>query len=196
MNLNHRVVVITGASSGIGEATAHHAAAKGARLVLAARRADKLEALAQELGDGGTQALVVPTDVTDVGQVQALIDAAIEHYGQIDVLVNNAGFGIFESPLQGDATNLKAMMEVNLYGAVHAMQAVLPHMLERRQGQIVNVASVAGLVTVSNMASYNASKFALVGFSRSLQMSLDGSGVQCAIICPGPVRTPFLSRQT
>lgn len=191
MDLNGRVVLITGASSGIGEVTALRCAAQGARLVLAARGADRLAALERQIAVAGGQALVVPTDVTEVEQVQRLAATALNHYGQVDVLVNNAGYGILDAFPQACLADLEGMIQVNLYGMVHCTQALLPHMLGRRQGQIINVASLAGIIALPRFAFYSATKFALIGMSRALQLDLRGTGVRCAIICPHAVRTPF-----
>lgn len=193
MDLEQRVVVITGASSGIGAATAVRCAAAGARLVLAARRLEQLEALAQQVTQAGGQALAVPTDVTDLTQVQRLAAIAGQHYERVDVLVNNAGIGLLDPFPQAQIADLHQMIQVNLFGVVHCTQAFLPAMLERRQGQIVNVASLAGLVAARNMAFYNATKFALIGMSQALQYDLHGTGVRCAVICPGIVRTNFFT---
>ncbi len=193
MELDQRVVVITGASSGIGAATALRCAGLGARLVLAARSTEQLEALAQQVTQAGGQALAIPTDVADQAQVQRLAATASQHYGHVDVLVNNAGIGLLDPFPQAQIADLQQMIQVNLFGVVHCTQAVLPHMFERRQGQIVNVASLAGLVATRNMAFYSATKFALIGMSRALQYDLRGTGVRCAVICPGIVRTPFFT---
>lgn len=191
MELNGSVIVITGASSGIGETTARQCAARGAKLVLAARSADKLAALKQQIEQAGGQALAVPTDVADADQVQRLADTTLQQYGRVDVLVNNAGFGIFDPFLKAQFADFERMMQVNLYGTIRCTQAFLPHMINRQRGQIVNIASVAGIVATPNLAFYNTTKFAVVGFSRSLQQDLLGTGVACAVICPGPVRTNF-----
>lgn len=194
MELQGRVVVITGASSGIGEVAAQQCAEKGARLVLAARSADALQSLAERITARGGQAIAVPTDVTTDASVQHLVARTLDHFGQVDVLVNNAGFGIFEHVTQAPFADLERMMQVNLYGMVRCTQALLPHMLERRHGQIVNLASLAGLIASPNLAFYNSTKFAVVGFSRALQMDLHGTGVACAVICPGMVHTPFFEQ--
>ncbi len=193
MELDQRVVMITGASSGIGAATTLRCAASGARLVLAARRTEQLEALAQQVIHAGGQALAVSTDVADQSQVQRLVATAWQQYGHVDILVNNAGIGMLDPFPQARIADLQQMVQVNLYGVVHCTQALLPHMFERRQGQIVNVASMAGLVATRNMAFYSATKFALIGMSRALQYDLRGTGVRCAVICPGVVRTPFFT---
>jgi hypothetical protein len=196
MNLRERVVIVTGASSGIGEATALLCAAKGATVVLAARSAAPLEALAQRIGAGGGLAHPLPTDVADENQVQQLVATTLSRFGQVDALVNNAGFGVLGPLPQASLADLEAMMAVNLYGAVRCTQAVLPHMARQGRGQIVNVASLAGLLATHNFASYGATKFALVGLTRSLQLDLRRarSPVRCALVCPGVVKTPFLHK--
>jgi hypothetical protein len=193
-SLKKKVIVITGASSGIGEATARRCATQGARLVLVARSAEKLEALAQQVRGLGGDALVVPTDVSCAEQIQQLANTVLSHYGHVDVLVNNAGFGLLDSFPQADIADLQAMVAVNVYGVVRCTQAFLPGILARRKGQIINVASLAGLLATPNFAFYSATKFALIGMSRSLQLDLCGTGVRCAIICPGATRTPFMVR--
>lgn len=195
VKLKKKVVLITGASSGIGEATAHLCAAKGAHLVLAARSADKLNALAEAIRARGGAALVVPTDVTHADQVRRMVDASLKHYGQVDVLINNAGYGVFDRFQEARFADLEGMMQVNLYGAVHCIQALLPHMIARKKrAQIVNVASIAGLVATNNQGFYNTTKFALVGMTRALQVDLRGTKVRCALICPGPVHTNFFTQ--
>lgn len=194
MKMKHNVILITGASSGIGEATALMCAEKGARLVLVARRAERLNELAQRIISAGGEALVVPADVTNREQVEQMVATAVQHYQQIDVLVNNAGFGVFDNFRNLKFEDLDGMMQVNLYGAVHCIQAVLPHMIARRKkAQIVNVASLSGLLATNNQSFYNATKFALVGMTRALQVDLRGTKVRCALICPGAVHTDFFS---
>ncbi len=194
IKLNNRVIVITGASSGIGAALAQRCAAEGMRLVLAARSTDKLESLAQQIVQAGGQALAVPTDITCAEQVQHLAASAIATFGQIDVLVNNAGIGLLDPVPQARFADLDEMMQINVYGMVRCTQAVLPHMLARRQGHILNIASLAGLLPVHNFGFYTATKFAVVGMTRVLQLELKGSGVHCTLVCPGVVRTPFMVR--
>jgi uncharacterized protein len=191
MNLREKVVIVTGASSGFGALIARIAAQAGARLVLVARSADRLEQLAGELG-GAERALVVPTDVTDTAAVQRMVTQVLGHYGQIDVLVNNAGYGIFDPLVTLPLDALEGMLNVNFLGAVRCTQAVLPHMQAHRSGQVIMVASIAGLLPFLNMGGYSASKFAALGYFQTLQVELRGSGVRCAIICPGPSRTEFM----
>lgn len=191
MNLQDRVIVITGASSGFGELTAQMCARAGARLVLVARSADKLDQLAQTLG-GPERVLVVPTDITDQAAVEQMAALVIKQYGRVDVLVNNAGHGFFD-PVADLAPEIVAgMLDVNVLGALRCTQALLPHMRRQRSGQIIVVASIAGLLPFRNMGGYSASKFALVGLFQTLQLELVGSGIRCAIICPGPSLTNFM----
>jgi uncharacterized protein len=191
MNLRDRVVIVTGASSGFGALIARIAAQAGARLALVARSADRLEQLAAELG-GPEQVLVVPTDVTDTAAVQHMVAQVLGHYGRIDVLVNNAGYGIFDPVATLPLDAIQGMLDVNFLGAVRCTQAVLPHMQARRSGQVIMVASIAGLLPFLNMGGYCASKFAALGYFQTLQVELRGSAVRCAIICPGPSRTEFM----
>ncbi len=194
MKLNKKVILITGASKGIGETTARQCAAEGGRLVLAARSAEKLHALEEEIRADGGEAISVPTDVSNKHQVAHLVQTAISHYGHIDVLVNNAGYGVYENIRNLRFEDLEGMVNVNLYGAVHCTEAVLPHMLERRKpAQIVNVASISGFIASNNQSFYSATKFALVGLSRTMQIDLRGTKVRCALICPGAVRTDFIT---
>lgn len=158
------VIVITGASSGIGRATALAFAHQGASLVLASRNREALEAVATECNDAGGRAIVVPTDVTDAGAVQALADAALERFGHIDVWINNVGVGavgLF------DATPLEAhrrVIESNLMGHMHGAYAVIPHFRARGRGTLINMISLGGWVSAPYAAAYTASKFGLRGF--------------------------------
>jgi uncharacterized protein len=201
VDLRDQVIVITGASSGFGEAIARRCAARGARVVLAARSAERIERLADELGAGQGRALAVPTDVASDDDSLRLAQAALEGFGRVDVLVNNAGFGILDRLTDARLTDFQEMIEVNLFGAVRCIQAFLPHMLAGWQPnggsssrQIVIMASLAGLIATRNMGFYNASKFALIGLGRTLMLELYGTGVRCALICPGPAPTGFQTR--
>ncbi|HEX8412228.1 MAG TPA: SDR family NAD(P)-dependent oxidoreductase [Thermoanaerobaculia bacterium] len=187
MNLSKKTVVITGASSGIGRATALEMARRGANVVLAARRVERLEEVAAECRALGVTALSVTTDVTKPEDCRRLIDAV----GSVDVLVNNAGFALFAAVAEANADGLREMMETNYFGTVHCTQAVLPQMLARREGTIVNVASIAGLMGYARMGGYCATKFALVGFTEALRDEVIGSGVKVALVCPGTTDTDF-----
>jgi uncharacterized protein len=192
LDLSDKVIVITGASSGFGAAIARRCAAAGAKVVLAARSADTLEQLAGTLG--AQRALVVPTDITSPEDVAWLAQAALDRFGRVDVLVANAGFGVLDSFADARLDDLQAMIDVNLYGTVQCVQAFLPRMLARRSGQIVVMASLAGVIATANMGFYNATKFALVGMTRTLMLELHGTGVRCALVCPGVAPTGFQLR--
>ena len=187
MDLKGKNVVITGASSGIGRATALEMARRGANVVLAARRADRLDEVAVQCRALGVRAVSVPADVTRPEDCRRLIEAA----GEIDVLVNNAGFAIWNAITEADPGDLRDMMDTNYFGTVHCTQAALPRMLERGRGTIVNVASIAGLMGVARMGGYCATKFAVVGFSEALRDELIGHGVKVALVCPGTTETEF-----
>ena len=187
MDLKERNVVITGASSGIGRATALEMARRGANVVLAARRTERLEEVAAQCRSLGVRALAVPTDVTNPEDCRRLIEAA----GAVDVLVNNAGFAVFGPVPDADLGVLREMMDTNYFGAVHCTRAVLPQMLARRGGTIVVVGSITGLMGFARMSGYCATKFALIGFTEGLRDEVLGSGVNVALVCPGTTDTEF-----
>jgi short-subunit dehydrogenase len=184
-----QVALITGASGGIGQATARELARQGASVVLAARRADLLDALATELGASGVEALTVPTDLTDSTQIEPLVERAVERFGRIDILVNNAGIGSSRSLAKTAPDAIRRELEVNLVGAILLTRIVLPGMLERRRGAIISIASVAGHVAVEPL--YSATKFGIRGFSYALRRQLRGSGVTVSVVSPGFIRTPM-----
>ena len=184
-----RVAIVTGASGGIGGATARELARRGARVVLAARRAEELEALAGEIAAAGGEALAVPTDMTDRAALERLAERAIAEYGQVDILVNNAGIGASRSLARTSPEAMDRILDVNLAGAIQLTRAVLPGMLERRRGVIISIASVAGHIGVDPL--YSATKFGLRGFSIALRRELRGSGVAVCIVSPGFIKTPM-----
>lgn len=187
MDLKAKTVVITGASSGIGRAVALECARRGANVVIAARREQALRATADECRQFGVRAEAVVTDVTRRDECTRLIASA----GTVDVLINNAGFAIFDAIESAQPDDLRAMMETNYFGAVHCTQAVLPQMLARGAGTIVNVASIAGLMGYARMGGYCATKFALVGFTEALRDEVIRRGVRVALVCPGTTETEF-----
>jgi uncharacterized protein len=194
MDLRDKVIVITGASSGFGEAIARCCAGAGATVVLVARSVEKLDQLAGELGAATGRALAVPTDVAQAADVERLAALTLERFGRADVLVNNAGFGVLDRFVDARIEDLQEMIDVNLYGTTRCTQAFLPDMLRRRSGQIVIMASLSGLMASLNMSFYTATKFALVGIAQTLMLELAGTGVRCALICPGIAPTGFQSR--
>lgn len=187
MNLKGKTVVVTGASSGIGRATALALSRRGANVVLGARRSELLDQVASECAAMGVSARTVPTDVARHDECVRLIAAA----GPVDVLVNNAGFAVFDSVAEAKPDDLEQMMRTNYLGTVFCTQAVLPQMLERGSGTIVNVASIAGLMGYARMSGYCATKFAVVGFSEALRDEVIGRGVRVALVCPGTTDTEF-----
>ncbi|MDR7483124.1 MAG: SDR family oxidoreductase [Armatimonadota bacterium] len=178
-----RVVIVTGASSGIGEATARAFGRAGDRVVLVARRADRLQQLAAGLPD----ALVVPADLTRAGDVERVASATRERYGRIDVLVNNAGLGRYDWLEHLPVAEIESQLQVNLLAPILLSRAVLPVMLAQRRGVIVNVGSVAGRIATPTMSIYNAAKFGLDGFSEALRREVGPQGVHICVITPGPV---------
>jgi NADP-dependent 3-hydroxy acid dehydrogenase YdfG len=184
--LKGAVVAITGASSGIGEATAIAFARAGARLELGARRLEKLNAVAQKCRRAGSpEATVHLVDVGQRASAKAFIAAAIRDHERIDVLVNNAGVGWFGRAQQMPEEKLEELVATNFKGVVHTIQAALPWMLERRSGVIINVASVAGFRPSPYSAVYGATKHAVVGFSHALRGELSGTGVKVCVVYPG-----------
>ena len=189
---NSPVIIVTGASSGIGAATGRLFAHEGYRVVLAARRMDRLEILTNEIRSAGGEALPVATDVGQWEGVQNLAKVALENYGQIDVLFNNAGFGKLDWLEKLDPSNdIQELIRVNVLGVIWMSQAVLPHMIKRRSGHIINMSSVAGLVAPPTYCSYSASKFAVSGFTEALRREVSIYGVRVSGIYPGPVATEF-----
>jgi short-subunit dehydrogenase len=190
---NH-VVIVTGASSGIGRALALRLADQGASLALAARSAERLATLAEECIQRGGKAVPVPTDVSEEEQCQELVERTIHEYGQLDMLINNAGIGV-ASKLEDlpDLHLFKQVMEVNFSGMVYCTYHSLPH-LKANQGRVVNVSSLGGKLAIPYNTSYIASKFAMHGFSDSLRMELAEAGVSVTVVCPYWVVTEFHER--
>jgi NADP-dependent 3-hydroxy acid dehydrogenase YdfG len=186
-NIEGKVVVITGASSGLGEATARHLAREGAKLVLGARRLDRLQALAQDLNLGTDAA--VETDVTDRAQVERLVDAAVAVHGRIDVIINNAGL-MPHSPLErGKVDDWDRMIDVNLKGVLYGIAAALPHMTRQKSGHIINVSSVAGHKVRPGSAVYAATKAAVRMLSEGLRQEVKPYNIRTTIISPGAVQS-------
>lgn len=194
-NIEGKVIVITGASSGLGEAAARHLAERGATIVLAARRGDRIEALAAELGGEG-KALAVETDVTDREQVKQLVDAAVERFGRIDVMINNAGL-MQQSPLERlKVDEWDNMIDVNIKGVLYGIAAALPVMKEQKSGHIINVSSVAGHKVTPAGVVYCATKHAVRAISEGLRTEVTPYDLRTTIISPGAVATELPSHIT
>jgi short-subunit dehydrogenase len=191
-----KVVVVTGASSGIGRLLAERDAAKGARLALVARRLDLLDEVAASIRAAGGEALAVACDVARRDDVSVAVDRIRQHFGGIDVLVNNAGYGRHRRFADWDIDDIERMMQVNYLGSVYWTKAVLPHLIEQRQGWIVFMASVAGRIGVPDESAYVASKFAIVGLAESLSCEVEDAGVHVLTVCPGAIDTPFFDAES
>ncbi len=192
LDLADSVVLITGASSGIGRAAAHAFAAQGARVVLVARREAVLRAVQEELAIYAAPTLVVPADVTRDADLEALVGAVLAAWGRIDVLVNNAGLS-YGGPLEEmDPARIRALAGVNLYGPLNLTRLVLPVMLRQGGGHIVNVSSVAGLIGAPGMAAYTATRRGLARFSDALRRETAGTGVHVSTVYPSWTATPIL----
>ena len=188
-NIAGKVIVITGASSGLGEAAARHLSAAGAAVVLGARRADRLQALVKELTGRGARALTVTTDVTDRNQVKRLVDTAVQKFGRIDVMLNNAGL-MPHSPLERlKVDEWDRMVDVNLKGVLYGIAAALPHMMRQKSGHIINVSSVAGHKVTPAGAVYAATKHAVRALSEGLRQEVKAYNLRTTIISPGAVAT-------
>jgi NAD(P)-dependent dehydrogenase (short-subunit alcohol dehydrogenase family) len=190
MSIAGKVVVVTGASMGIGEAIVHRFLREGASVVLASRERSRVEAARQRSG-APDRTLAVVCDVTVRAQIETLLAAAIERFGRVDVWVNNAGFGLIDSVERMDMAACRKMFDTNLFGAVECMQVVSPVFKQQRSGAILNISSVAGIVTVPYMGAYGATKHALNCLGRAARLELAPYGVHVNTICPGYVQTDF-----
>jgi NADP-dependent 3-hydroxy acid dehydrogenase YdfG len=188
-NIKGKVVVITGASSGLGEATARLLSAEGAIVVLGARRVDRLKSLAEELTAKGGRAVAMATDVVDAGQVKQLVDTAVQKFGRIDVIINNAGL-MPQAPLERlKIDEWDQMIDVNIKGVLYGIAAALPHMKQQKSGHIINVSSVAGHKVRAGATVYAATKSAVRVLSEGLRMEVKPYNIRTTIISPGAVAT-------
>lgn len=188
------VAIITGASSGIGAASARLFAKAGYRVVLAARRLERLEALDEEITKKGGEAIALSVDVSKIENIQEMVNITLETYGRIDVLVNNAGFGRTKwledlDPIK----DIAAQVEVNLLGAIQSARAVLPQMIDQGSGHIINMASLASFIGSPTYSVYAATKFGLRGFTDALRREVGVLGIHVSAIYPGAVKTEFAS---
>ncbi len=187
-------VLITGASQGIGKATALLFARNGYNVVLAARQPERLEALAHELRTFNHSAIAVPTDVRDPAQVENLVQRAIAEYGSIDVLVNNAGIYISGPADSFTLEDWHTVIDTNLWGYIHTIHYALPHLIARGSGTIVNVGSVGSKVPIPYLAPYSAAKFGVAGLTQSLQSELSPKGITVCGIYPNLIKSDFMER--
>jgi Short-chain alcohol dehydrogenase of unknown specificity len=189
-----RTVLITGASQGIGKATALLFAQKGYDVVLAAREPDRLNSVAQEIRLKGRDALAVSTDVSDPHQVDILVERALAAYGHIDVLINNAGICMSGPMEKTSLEDWHKIFDVNLWGYIHTIQALLPQFLAQKAGTIVNVGSFGGKVPLPYMTAYCASKYAVTGLTETLRLELEPKGIQVCGVHPSVTNSDFLER--
>src|SRR6184192_1040750 len=185
--------IVTGASSGIGAQLARDLAARGMRVALLARRADRLAALADEIRRGGGEAMAVPCDVAERASIEGAVASVLERFGSVDLLVNDAGYGRHVLFKDHDAADIERMMRTNYLGMVWATKAVLPAMRARRRGWIVNISSVAGKLGQPDEAAYSASKFAVAGLSEGLSYELAPLGIHVLTVYPALVRTEMFT---
>ncbi|WP_404546839.1 SDR family NAD(P)-dependent oxidoreductase [Dyella jejuensis] len=187
--MKDRIALVTGASSGIGEATALALAEQGAKVAIAARRKDRLEQLATRLAELGAEPKVLVADLAREAEAQRIVKETEAHYGRLDILVNNAGVMYLEPVIEADLGRWRSMLELNVLGLIAATQAALSGMRARRDGHIVNVSSVAGRIANPNAAAYAATKFGVVGFSESLRREVYQDNIRVSVIEPGMVDT-------
>src|SRR5664280_2774080 len=196
--LEGTVALVTGASSGIGEATAVALAGEGATVAIAARRRDRLEALEERIG-GGSRVLVVETDVTEEAQARAMVEHTVSELGRLDTLVNNAGVMLLGPIVDAPVDEWRRMVELNLLGLLYTTHAALPHLLDaaerepRRVADVVNVSSVAGRFARAGSGVYNATKFGVGAFSESLRQEVTRRHVRVSLVEPGAVATELIS---
>ena len=191
-DLAGRVVLVTGASTGIGAAAARAFAGVGCRVAIHYHASlNRAEEVAADVRFEGAEAFLVGGDLTTSQKAREVVEATVAHFGAVDVLVNNAGFAIFDAVADAKTSDLRAMMDTNYFGTVNCTQAVLPSMLQRGSGTIVNVSSITGIMGFARMGGYCATKFAIIGFTESLRNEVMRRGVRVALVCPGTTETEF-----
>jgi short-subunit dehydrogenase len=192
IDLKDKVVLITGASSGFGEDSARQFALEGCKVVLAARRLDRLQALAAEIQNAGGEALAIPVDLNEPAEISVMVQTALDLYGKIDILFNNAGYGSVDWFEKLDPErNIETIIKVNLIGTMLVTRAILPHMLKRRKGHIINMVSVAGLISPPLITTYSAGKYGVRAFTDGLRREVRPFGIRVSGIYPGPAVTEF-----
>ncbi len=191
MDFTDQIVLITGASNGIGKQLALDFAKRGSRVIGCGRSIERLKDVLKEVRQSSPASLMMGCDVSDAEQVHAMIGKVLSDYGRVDILINNAGVGMRKPFAETSLATIEEIMRVNYLGAVYCAHELLPSMIARRSGHIVNLSSVAGKIGTLNMAAYCASKFAMNGWSESLYHELKPLGVKVSVVCPGPVHTGF-----
>lgn len=194
--LDGKVALVTGASSGIGEATAEALARLGARVAIAARRADRLEALAGRIKEEGGEVLMITADVSDEAQANAMVEQAHAHWGRLDILINNAGVMLLGPILNADTEDWRRMVGVNVLGLLYATHAALPIMTAQKSGHIVNVSSTAGRIARAGSGVYNVTKWGVGAFSEALRQEVYKDNIRVTIIEPGAVKTELTDQIT
>jgi 3-oxoacyl-[acyl-carrier protein] reductase len=189
MKLQGRVALVTGGGRGIGRVTALALAREGAAVAVAARSLDQIEETARQIRGQGGRAVAVQADIRLADQVRRVVETTVQELGPIDILVNNAGVARFAPVIEAKPDDWRAMLEVNLFGPLYCTQAVLPSMIERKRGWIINIASSAGVRGYVEQSGYCASKHALIGFSKVLALETQRHGIRVHCICPGAVDT-------
>ena len=189
--LTGKVAIVTGASAGIGRASALALAAEGAKVVITARRQDRLEALAAEIKAMNTHAYIVAGDANDETTAKRCVETALNEAGRIDILLNNTGMGNYKNLVDTSLEEYDQLMDTNMRTTFIFTRQVVPQMLLQKQGTILMISSMAGLYGFANQAVYCATKFAQVGFAQSLDKELRPSGIKVGVICPGGVKTEF-----
>jgi NADP-dependent 3-hydroxy acid dehydrogenase YdfG len=201
-SLTSTVAIVTGASSGIGEATARRLAGHGASVALVARRRDRLEALAAEIEEAGGTALVVEADITDRTQAEAAVQQVVDRFGHLDILVNNAGVMLLGPVVGAEVEEWERMIAVNVQGLLYTTRAAMPHLLaaaegaRRRVADIVNISSIAGRVAWGGYGVYNLTKFGVNGFTESLRQEVTQRHVRVGVLEPGGVATELASHNS
>lgn len=192
IELKGKVVLITGASSGFGEDAARLFAAEGAHVVLAARRVERLQQAVERIQAAGGEAMATPVDVTNLADIENMVQSVIENLGRIDILFNNAGFGRLDWFERLDPTrDIQTQINVNLTGLMEVTHTVLPHMLARRSGHIINMSSVAGWIAAPMYTVYSATKYGVRGYTDALRRELGVYSIRVSGIYPGPALTEF-----
>lgn len=189
-----QTAIVTGASQGIGRETALALAHQGYDLALVARQPERLQEVARQIQDLGRRAIAIPTDVREFTQVNSMVEKALTYLGQIDVLVNNAGVYLLGPTEACALEDWQQILNTNLWGYIHTIHALLPYFLDRKQGTIVNVSSIGGLVPLPYQVPYTTSKFAITGLTQSLHAELHPKGIQVCGVYPNFIRTNLLER--